>query len=300
MQAIARALRSALVGLVLALGLEAPALARAVVFQPASLVAWEIRPPSAGSEKVPDYLVGTAHFPLAKTATLSAEFAAVLAKCDKFYMEADLDSVTPEVVGQYIILPQGESLQKLLPPKAWKKLVAAAKPLGLAAETLQVLEPWYLSMVLTLPEMDAKRMLDSVLREAAQGQRVDVGFLETAHDVLSAMDGVPRKEGVAMLIETLDDLQGQKKQVDDIARAYHAGDLARIQTILFGDGRAGKYPQYYDMLLFNRNRLWLPKIEAAVEDHDAMVAVGLGHLLGKDGLIAALERKGYTVRKVKL
>ena len=47
------------------------------------------------------------------------------------------------------------------------------------------------------------------------------------------------------------------------------------------------------------NNAWCPVIEQNIAKRPWMVAVGARHLLGNDGLIAMLRRKGYTVEAVK-
>lgn len=49
-----------------------------------------------------------------------------------------------------------------------------------------------------------------------------------------------------------------------------------------------------------RNAKWLPKIEQKVKEGSCFIAVGLGHLQYKTGLIQLLRNKGYTLSPVKL
>jgi uncharacterized protein YbaP (TraB family) len=52
----------------------------------------------------------------------------------------------------------------------------------------------------------------------------------------------------------------------------------------------------YQKLLLDRNRAWLPKIEALFSrPKSAFVVVGAAHLVGSDGLLAMLRARGYTV-----
>ena len=55
-----------------------------------------------------------------------------------------------------------------------------------------------------------------------------------------------------------------------------------------------KSPELYDALLGARNRQWLPKIEALLdEDRDYLVVVGALHFVGRDGLLALLRSDGH-------
>ena len=55
-------------------------------------------------------------------------------------------------------------------------------------------------------------------------------------------------------------------------------------------------PLMYQRLLVERNRNWLPRIEALfARPRPAFVVVGAAHLVGPDGLIAMLRAKGVRV-----
>lgn len=276
-----------------------PVARKAAATAPVRVLAWKVRPKAAPGAK-PDYLVGTAHITIPKGVPVSRDFLRALAGCDRFMVEADLDEVTPEVVARYIVLEEGESLDALLPETAWVKLKAAASPMGLGPEQLSRLEPWYLSMLLTLPSATPERLLDAVLAQSATQRKLAIGYLETADDVLGAMDAVDDKEGLGMLVEALDDLESQRRQAKAVETAYLRGDLAAIEKVLFDAERMSRYPDFFERLLYARNRNWLPKVESALQNTDAMIAVGLGHLVGAGGLLRTLEKQGYKVEAVRL
>jgi uncharacterized protein YbaP (TraB family) len=55
----------------------------------------------------------------------------------------------------------------------------------------------------------------------------------------------------------------------------------------------------YQRLLVDRNKTWLPKIEALfARTGRAFVVVGAAHLVGPDGLLALLKAKGYAIEQL--
>jgi uncharacterized protein YbaP (TraB family) len=70
-------------------------------------------------------------------------------------------------------------------------------------------------------------------------------------------------------------------------------DLLRAQGYTEAELRS-----FDDKLLFSRNRTWVPKLEAMFDQGDVFVAVGRGHLLGDEGLLAAFAKDGYRVTRV--
>ena len=53
-------------------------------------------------------------------------------------------------------------------------------------------------------------------------------------------------------------------------------------------------------LLEDRNARWIGQLETLFQDGPCLVAVGAVHLVGQDGLLAALRRDGYKIEAVPL
>ena len=55
----------------------------------------------------------------------------------------------------------------------------------------------------------------------------------------------------------------------------------------------------YERLLLDRNRNWLPQIDALFSRTGrAFVVVGAAHLVGPDGLLAMLKARGIAVEQL--
>ena len=57
-------------------------------------------------------------------------------------------------------------------------------------------------------------------------------------------------------------------------------------------------PGFYEAVLFERNARWLPLIEPQLREGDLFIAVGAAHLFGERGILAELQRRGYTVKRI--
>jgi uncharacterized protein YbaP (TraB family) len=53
-------------------------------------------------------------------------------------------------------------------------------------------------------------------------------------------------------------------------------------------------------LMTERNRAWIPVIEAAAAEGPVLAAFGALHLSGNDGVLALLERRGFTLERLDL
>ena len=57
----------------------------------------------------------------------------------------------------------------------------------------------------------------------------------------------------------------------------------------------GRDPALYDSVLVARNRKWVPKIEALLNDSkNYLVIVGTAHLVGEGSVIALLKKDGIA------
>jgi uncharacterized protein YbaP (TraB family) len=100
-----------------------------------------------------------------------------------------------------------------------------------------------------------------------------------------------------LLVETLKELETQKSAVTQLADAWKAGDAPAIEKIVLQDLKSDA--RLYQRMLVDRNRDWLPKLEAlTARGRRAFVVVGAAHLVGPDGLLEMLKAKGYTIEQL--
>ena len=84
-----------------------------------------------------------------------------------------------------------------------------------------------------------------------------------------------------------------------MAAAWESGDLATLERMVVDDLRR-EYPDFYRVLLVERNNAWVEVLARELEGEGVdFVAVGAGHMLGRDGVIAQLRRRGYTVERME-
>ena len=287
-----------LAGVLAALPLSAPALAK--TDSEYHLFVWKVTSPGATAAATPDYLIGTMHVPVDTQLAMPAKVQSLLESADKLALEADTDEVSPEMLGKYMFIKGQKNLKQLLPPASWKKLVKAAAPLEVPEPQLAMMEPWFLNIGLTMPTGDGAPVIDELVENKAREANVSLAFLEGAEEQLKIMDSVSQDEDVRQLMETVDDPKAAKKLLADMQKSYFAGDLKTLETLVLDPAQVKAYPDFYKKMLFDRNARWAPKVERLFKQHDAVVAVGLGHLLGKQGLVTLLEAKGYRVEPLAL
>jgi uncharacterized protein YbaP (TraB family) len=99
----------------------------------------------------------------------------------------------------------------------------------------------------------------------------------------------------ALVVEALRGASSEVNQAQALFAAWKAGDGPSLEKFLVEETKAS--PEVYKVLFVERNRRWIPKIEACLDGARCMIVVGAGHLVGADGLIALLRGRGYSVEQ---
>lgn len=214
---------------------------------------------------------------------------AVFEKAPRLITELGDSSVDPDVFRTYARIASGKGIDQLLPADDWWDLRDAL--LGkIEEDDLRRAKPWYAMSLLTTylgpapgPSMDVQ------LAERARALDKPVDFLETWEEQLAALDAAV---DIDDLQEAIHARNTMRCDLVRMTNAYNAGDVAVMEALLV-------VPKTAETMLTARNQKWLPQIEKQFAQGGAFVAVGLGHLLGNNGLVAMLRRAGYTVERMR-
>jgi uncharacterized protein len=193
-----------------------------------------------------------------------------------------------EVFRKYARVEDGPGIDQRLPASDWYDLRDAL--IGTIKEDdLRRAEPWYAMTLLSTKMAPTKeKSMDVLLAKRAQELAMPVDALETWEDQLAALKSVVDVEDLKVAIHARHTMTCDFERM---RAAYGAGDTRTMEAMLV-------VPKTQATMLDARNAKWLPKIEAYFARGGAFVAVGLGHLLGAQGLPALLEKAGYTVERV--
>jgi uncharacterized protein YbaP (TraB family) len=249
------------------------------------------------------YLVGSVHMLTKDFYPLAAPIEAGFKDSDLLVEEVDLaEMLAPDQQFSLLargMLPAGQRLDKVVSPATMALVNARVGSLGMPASALQQFKPWFLAMTLMAVEwekagFDAALGLDKHFYDRAQTEGKAVQGLETTEYQISRFDGMAMPQQDRFLAESLKDLDAEKASVQKIADAWKTGDLPTLERLVLQDVKDD--PFMYQRLLVERNRNWLPKIEALfARPGRAFIVVGAAHLVGPDGLIAMLKAKGARV-----
>jgi uncharacterized protein YbaP (TraB family) len=248
------------------------------------------------------WLFGTIHILPAGIEWYSGPIAQALEGSETLVTEI-VDPSDPAVqakIGQIALSNPPANLREMLQPKERAQYEAAMASLQLPVSAFDANDPWYAAVALsTLPLMKdgfgTMNGAEALLIAKAKG-KPHVG-LETAESQLGLFDTLPRDTQIKYLGEVLQDLPKVREEVRAMVEAWKAGkadDLARLMNEDESD------PLLMKVLLVDRNKAWAKWIEDRLKQPGTVfVAVGAGHLAGRDSVQAQLAADGTKAKRVR-
>ena len=218
----------------------------------------------------------------------------------------DLDD--PSITGLMMGLAKSDSaggIDHVLSPDLKAQLDVRMRALGLVPEQMGAFEPWFVdTMLVTLLGQRSGYApddgLDRYLMARAKAAGKATAGLETVRAQLTTLDQTPINEQIASLHEFVEEGDGASAKLDELHAAWRSADIPTLER-LTRDEMAELTPITYQRLNVERNRAWVPQLEALLargKGHDVMVVVGALHLLGDDGVVSLLRAKGYRVERI--
>jgi uncharacterized protein YbaP (TraB family) len=247
------------------------------------------------------YLAGSVHALPKEHSEFPPALERAYQAAQRIVMEVDLDDLNPMEAVSFVTangtLPADRTLQDVVGADKYGSIARLAASLDLPEFAIAKLEPWAAAMVLTQFALmksgfDPALGIDMQLADRARADGKSIDGLETVEEQLGIFDSRSVEEQTRFLLDSTEDAPQLHADLQRLVAAWRTGDLAALQKE-FLEERA-KTPELYDALLGERNRKWMPKIEALLaEKGDVLVVVGALHYVGPDGLLELLRRAGY-------
>ena len=274
---------------------------QAVSAAPGRAFAWKV---TGGQGAI--YLVGSVHL-------LSKDFYPLNPSLETAYKDTDLlveeiDLGEMDGAGAQLtmltrgIQPSSQPLDKALSPSTMALLTKKAGDLGMPIEALKQFKPWMIALTIEAMQwlkagFDPELGLDKHFYNQAKRDSKAVQGLETMDYQIARFDEMPQDLQDRLLSETLKSIDTEQASMSKLVESWRIGDAATVERIVLKDLQ--QEPQLYQRLLVERNKNWLPKLDALfARKGRALVVVGAAHLVGPDGLVAMFKAKGYRVEQL--
>lgn len=253
------------------------------------------------------YLYGTVHVRPNGADWGDEDVRRALAESQEIWTEIEMspeaDARVQALAQQAGAAPQGRPLSSWLTPEENARLNALTQRLGLPTGALEGSQPWAAALALSLipimqagynPASGVDRSVDAYGDQNGKRMRA----LESAEEQIRFLSGLSPELQREMLIEAIDETEAGPALLNQMTRAWEQGDEATLRALVIDDTRR-EYPELYQTLFVTRNAAWMGPLVRELEGAGVdFVAVGAGHLIGEDGLVALMRARGYAVERV--
>lgn len=243
------------------------------------------------------YLFGTMHVIPDSAYYFPAKVQKILKHSDKLVMEvSDLDMMKAQ---RLLMLPEGASCFDIFTPSQKDSVIQwGSKSLGVNEETFVTafgsLKPFALMQLGTKELMsDNVKYIEMELQKMVPD--LPKGGFETLEDQIGFFDALPNNVMAEMIMQMVRDENNGDEMMTELIKAYMAKDLDKLSELV---KQEEDQTSTNAILLDERNKRWIPKIQEFTKTQSCFIAVGAAHLGGENGVIALLKKQGYTVTPI--
>ena len=252
------------------------------------------------------HIFGTMHSSDPDVLALPPQVVQAFRAAPTLSVEVILDETAMQRISAAMRLPKGQRLQDFVPPDVFSRAAAAAEPLGWQPIHLSRLKPWAVAMLISFSPEEARRKnapppLDLWLMEVARARNKPVYALETLGEQVSIFDTMPTKDQVEHLRSVAMPAPERRRVLAAMKDAYLRRDIEYIMRMMREDEKPNERvlrEKIDKRLLDDRNHRMVERMLPRFDDGGAFIAIGAAHLPGENGVLALLERRGYSVTRV--
>ena len=197
----------------------------------------------------------------------------------------------------------GPTLTERLPADARPALTKYMGVIGLPQPAYDRMKPWLAATFLQVQSLvkvgyDPASGPEQVLTAAAKEAGKPVSGLETVEQQIGFFAGLSDQAQVAMLDDTLDEMPTLQRTMGRMVDEWAKGRTDLLAKEL-NDGLV-RSPEAMKVLLVDRNARWADWIKARLDQPGTVfIAVGAGHLAGRNSVQAELAKRGVKTQRVK-
>jgi uncharacterized protein len=252
------------------------------------------------------YLGGTCHLLRDSDYPLPPEFDTAYRASGIVVFETDVDKVLDPATQQKLLAKSvyvdGSTIDRHLSPRTYGELSAYCAANNFPLKAFSTLKPAPLMVTLMLMEFTKMGVtgkgVDLFYYELARKDNKVVEGLETVDQQVDYVVSMADGDEDEFVTYSLKDMKTMKAQFERLARAWREGDAEQMNTLMNAELQKDQ-PVLYKKLISDRNAAWLPLIDTDRKTPGTrFILVGMGHLVGPDGLIEALKKRGYRVEKL--
>ena len=251
------------------------------------------------------YLFGTVHFLPKDLAWFDDAVADAFKASDELRMEllpVDNPASLAPLIMRLAVDPNGRTMSQRLSPEDHAAYVKALTEIGLPASQLEPLEPWFIgvqavSLMYVKAGYEPKSGAEEVLTQAARKAGKTITAFETPEQQFAMLDSTPEAEQLIGIRDLANGQEEAMKMFSTLLGHWARGEAEETGRLMNEEMK--ETPETARILLTDRNARWAADLKARMERPGIVfVAVGAGHLTGKDSVQDLLARDGLKVERV--
>jgi uncharacterized protein len=250
------------------------------------------------------YLFGTIHILKPGLGWFDDEIKKAFDRSDELVVEMVEPSAAESqtIFAKYGMDKNGKTLTSKLPEADRAAYAALMKKLNLPVEMFEPLDPWAVAVTLQVVSLQATGFdpasgVDSQLESAALAAKKPVRAVETMEFQLGIFDDLPQDAQIKFLTESVRDFDEMSKGMDQLVNSWAKPDPEALAKLM-NDGLSD--PVLYKRLLADRNVTWAKWIDDRMKQPGTVfMAVGAGHLAGKDSVQEQLKRYKRKSKRIR-
>lgn len=203
---------------------------------------------------------------------------------------------------KYAMDQSGITLRSKLNDKDKATYEKALQGVGIPAAAFDPLDPWAAAVTMQMVGMMKQGFqpgsgVESVLTAEAKASKKPIEGVETLESQLTIFDTLPQDTQLAFLVETAGTMDEMNVTFDKLIDSWAKAEPEKLAALM-NDGLTD--PVIYDKLLTQRNANWAKWIDEQMKKPGTtFMAVGAGHLAGKDSVQELLMRYGLKAERVR-
>lgn len=253
------------------------------------------------------YLYGTIHLRRAGEPWGGPHIEAALEQSEEIWTEVEMapgyEARAQQLAMQHGMAPPDQPLSSWLEASDQRRLAALTERLGMPAGAFEPLRPWLASLTLSiLPVMqagyDPQAGVDQAINTWGRANGRTMRGFESLEQQIGFFAGLDDDTQRQMLLSSLEGAERSVEMVDAMTTAWDGGDVAALESSVIAEIR-DNYPAFYTRFIVDRNNAWMTVLTQELGGAGVdFVAVGAGHIVGEDGLVAQLRARGVHVERV--
>lgn len=262
------------------------------------------------------YLLGSIHAADKGIYPLNDTIMSSYNKSDYLAVEVDTVALTSDFdlqvsLAQKMLYTDGTTIKDHIGEELYTKMVAKLKEKGSYNSMYDNYKPAFFeslfeNAIIVDADMDANAGIDMHFLKLAKKENKNILEIETAASQYDLLLNNPIELDKMMLEGYVESYDESISEMKDLYNAWKKGDANELEQKLMSTSSEGlsqteieMIENYNNTLINKRNYIMTDALEKYyAEEKNVFCVVGVGHVVGDQGIISLMEQRGYNVEKL--